>query len=149
MTHEGMQEAATIEKKIDIVRCERQRFVVVRKRLVSTAQFVQREPVIGQRRDRRRVGLEPRSGVANRCNGPAGAHHPEEMQSVKLIAFAGAVGPGFRDIHQGAPVIGSRAGSRVELIDPVVLTFLFRSHRSLPLACVGGRSVGAAPVMES
>ena len=70
-------------------------------------------------------------------------------QGVELVAFPGAVGPGFRGIHQEAPVIGSRAGSRVELIDPVVLNFLFGSHRSLPLACVGGSSVGAAPVVES
>ena len=45
-------------------------------------------------------------------------------QGVELVAFPGAVGPGFRGIHQEAPVIGSRAGSGVELIDPTFLSLL-------------------------
>ena len=70
-------------------------------------------------------------------------------QGVELVAFSRAIGPGFRGVHQEAPVIGSRAGSRVELIDPVVLNFLFGGHRSLPLACVGGISLGAVPIVGS
>jgi len=37
----------------------------------------------------------------------------------------------------------------VELIDPVVLTLLFGSHRSLPLACFGRSTVGVTAAVES
>ena len=52
-------------------------------------------------------GHQKRAGIAVKFFG----HFDLGEQGVKLIAFAGAVGPGFRGIHQEVPVIGSRTGA--------------------------------------
>jgi hypothetical protein len=46
------------------------------------------------------------------------------QQGFEFVAFPGAIEPGFRGVHQEAPVIGSSAGSGVELIDPMFLSLL-------------------------
>ena len=70
-------------------------------------------------------------------------------RNIKPVALPGAIRPGFRCVHQEAPVIRSRAGSGEKLIDTVVLNLLLGRHRSLPLACIGRSKAGVAGAVEA
>ena len=75
-------------------------------------------------------------------------HFELSEQVIEFVAIARAVGPGLRGIHQKAPMVGSRTGSREELVDPLILALFFLRHRSLPRARVGRDSVGIGEVAE-
>src|SRR5258705_8966368 len=58
-------------------------------------------------------------------------------QGLIFGAVTGAARPGLCRYDQVAPLVGTRAGPREELIDTVILNLCFLCHRALPLACIG------------